>query len=179
VIQSNENESAIDNATRGLLNLGQLPVTCGLFFSLGHSTIVVVVVNNNVFGRRPCAHSRWQTVAIAISSDVYHKIDSVGEVGGIIGRAIITLSGCCSRSEWRYRRRCIWIIFIHYWPRKLHDSVENNKASPRGTLLHQIICIGNADQHNNSRIKSLNNAGPTAKSIPRVSSIVPRRTICS
>lgn len=37
--------SAIDNATRGLINLGQLPVTCGLFFSLGHSTIVVVVVS--------------------------------------------------------------------------------------------------------------------------------------
>jgi high-affinity nickel permease len=37
--------SAIDNATRGLIGLGQMPVTCGLFFSLGHSTIVVVVVS--------------------------------------------------------------------------------------------------------------------------------------
>jgi len=36
--------SAIDNATRTLINHGQLPVTCGLFFSLGHSTIVIVVV---------------------------------------------------------------------------------------------------------------------------------------
>ena len=36
--------SAIDNATRGLISLGQLPVTCGLYFSLGHSTIVIVVV---------------------------------------------------------------------------------------------------------------------------------------
>ena len=26
------------------MSLGQLPVTCGLFFSLGHSTIVIVVV---------------------------------------------------------------------------------------------------------------------------------------
>ncbi|KIM40857.1 hypothetical protein M413DRAFT_19048 [Hebeloma cylindrosporum] len=64
-------ESAIDNATRGLLNLGQLPVTCGLFFSLGHSTIVVVV-----------------TVAIAISSDIYHRLDGVGEIGGIVGAAV-------------------------------------------------------------------------------------------
>jgi hypothetical protein len=39
------NPSAIDNATRGLINLGQLPVTCGLFFSLGHSTIVVIVAS--------------------------------------------------------------------------------------------------------------------------------------
>ncbi|KAF8957005.1 high-affinity nickel-transport protein-domain-containing protein [Flammula alnicola] len=63
--------SAIDNATRGLINFGQLPVTCGLFFSLGHSSIVVIV-----------------TVAIAISSSIYEKINGVGEVGGIVGAAV-------------------------------------------------------------------------------------------
>ncbi|KAF9261410.1 NicO-domain-containing protein [Marasmius fiardii PR-910] len=63
--------SAIDNATRGLLGMGQLPVTCGLFFSLGHSTIVIVV-----------------NVAIAISTDIADKLDNVGEVGGIIGASI-------------------------------------------------------------------------------------------
>ncbi|RPD62214.1 NicO-domain-containing protein [Lentinus tigrinus ALCF2SS1-7] len=63
--------SAIDNATRSLINLGQLPVTCGLFFSLGHSTIVIVV-----------------NVAIAISTDVYDHIDGVGEVGSIVGAAV-------------------------------------------------------------------------------------------
>ncbi|TFK74846.1 NicO-domain-containing protein [Pluteus cervinus] len=62
---------AIDNATRGLISLGQLPVTCGLFFSLGHSTIVVVV-----------------TAAIAISSDVYERLNGVGTVGGIVGAAV-------------------------------------------------------------------------------------------
>ncbi|KAF7365122.1 Nickel/cobalt efflux system [Mycena venus] len=63
--------SAIDNATRSLINLGQLPVTCGLFFSLGHSTIVIVV-----------------NVAIAISSDIYNRLDGVGTVGGIVGAAV-------------------------------------------------------------------------------------------
>ncbi|KAJ6559097.1 NicO-domain-containing protein [Mycena vulgaris] len=63
--------SAIDNATRGLINLGQLPVTCGLFFSLGHSTIVVAV-----------------NIAIAISSSIYNKLDGVGSVGGIVGAAV-------------------------------------------------------------------------------------------
>ncbi|KAI0352650.1 NicO-domain-containing protein [Trametes cingulata] len=63
--------SAIDNATRSLINMGQLPVTCGLFFSLGHSTIVIVV-----------------NVAIAISTDVYEHIDGVGAVGGIVGAAV-------------------------------------------------------------------------------------------
>ncbi|KAJ6508663.1 NicO-domain-containing protein [Mycena sanguinolenta] len=63
--------SAIDNATRGLINLGQLSVTCGLFFSLGHSSIVILV-----------------NVAIAISSDVYNRLDGVGTVGGIVGTAV-------------------------------------------------------------------------------------------
>lgn len=63
--------SAIDNATRGLINLNQLSVTCGLFFSLGHSTIVIAV-----------------NVGIAISSNVYHKIGGVGKVGAIVGDAV-------------------------------------------------------------------------------------------
>ncbi|QRV92511.1 high affinity nickel transport protein [Ceratobasidium sp. AG-Ba] len=63
--------SAIDNATRGLIQLGQLSVTAGLFFSLGHSTIVVVVI-----------------VAIAISTNVYDKIGGVSDVGGIIGASV-------------------------------------------------------------------------------------------
>ncbi|KZT18443.1 NicO-domain-containing protein [Neolentinus lepideus HHB14362 ss-1] len=63
--------SAIDNATRGLISLGQLPVTCGLFFSLGHSTVVIAV-----------------NVAIAISTSVYEKMNGVGQVGGIVGSAV-------------------------------------------------------------------------------------------
>ncbi|KLO05649.1 NicO-domain-containing protein [Schizopora paradoxa] len=63
--------SAIDNATRGLISLGQLPVTCGLFFSLGHSTIVIAV-----------------NIAIAISSNVYDKFINATNVGGIIGSAV-------------------------------------------------------------------------------------------
>ncbi|KDQ25603.1 hypothetical protein PLEOSDRAFT_1011620, partial [Pleurotus ostreatus PC15] len=65
--------SAIDNATRGLISMGQLPVTCGLFFSLGHSTIVIVVI-----------------VAIAISTDIYNKLDGVGTVGGIVAGAAVS-----------------------------------------------------------------------------------------
>lgn len=63
--------SAIDNATRSLIGLGQLPVTCGLYFSLGHSTIVVTFI-----------------IAIAISVDVAEKVDRVGSVGGVIGAAV-------------------------------------------------------------------------------------------
>ncbi|CAK5269908.1 unnamed protein product [Mycena citricolor] len=63
--------SAIDNATRGLINTGQLPITCGLFFSLGHSTIVIAV-----------------NVAIAISTTIYNKLDGIGTIGGIVGSAV-------------------------------------------------------------------------------------------
>jgi high-affinity nickel-transport protein len=50
------------------MNLGQLPITCGLFFSLGHSTIVLFFI-----------------IAIAISSDVYDRAGGFSNVGGIIG----------------------------------------------------------------------------------------------
>lgn len=46
-------------------------MTCGLFFSLGHSTIVVAV-----------------NIAIAISVDIYDKLDKVGSVGGIVGASV-------------------------------------------------------------------------------------------
>jgi high-affinity nickel-transport protein len=36
--------SAIDNATRKLMNEGKKPVTTGFFFSLGHSTSVIILV---------------------------------------------------------------------------------------------------------------------------------------
>ncbi|KIY43030.1 NicO-domain-containing protein [Fistulina hepatica ATCC 64428] len=63
--------SAIDNATRRLIALGQLPVTCGLFFSLGHSTVVILV-----------------NVAIAVSTDIYEHLTGVGSIGGIVGDAV-------------------------------------------------------------------------------------------
>ncbi|CAE6421763.1 unnamed protein product [Rhizoctonia solani] len=79
--------SAIDNATRGLIQLGQLSVTAGLYFSLGHSTIVVVVVGPIIIRKRllPIV---CQIIAIAISTDVYDRIGGVSDVGGIIGAAI-------------------------------------------------------------------------------------------
>lgn len=47
------------------------PTTVGLFFSLGHSTIVVAV-----------------TLAVAISISVAGKLSGVGDVGGIIGQSV-------------------------------------------------------------------------------------------
>ncbi|ORY77254.1 high-affinity nickel-transport protein-domain-containing protein [Leucosporidium creatinivorum] len=62
---------AIDNVTRNLVANGQLPVTVGLFFSLGHSSIVV-----------------GATIAIIVATSAIEKIPDVGAVGGIIGVSV-------------------------------------------------------------------------------------------
>ncbi|PRQ71705.1 High-affinity nickel-transport protein-domain containing protein [Rhodotorula toruloides] len=62
---------AIDNATRSLVAIGQTPVTVGLFFSLGHSTIVIAM-----------------TLAIIIATSAINKLPNVSSVGGLIGVSI-------------------------------------------------------------------------------------------
>lgn len=64
--------AAIDVATRKLMQDGQRPVTVGLFFSLGHSTIVVVA-----------------TLGIALSAFALRdRFDAFREIGGTIGTAV-------------------------------------------------------------------------------------------
>ncbi|BGP33720.1 hypothetical protein JCM10296v2_005524 [Rhodotorula toruloides] len=62
---------AIDNATRSLVAIGQTPVTVGLFFSLGHSTIVI-----------------GMTLAIIIATSAINKLPNVSSVGGLIGVSV-------------------------------------------------------------------------------------------
>jgi high-affinity nickel-transport protein len=64
--------AAIDNVTRKLMQEGKRPVGVGMFFSLGHSTIVVAL-----------------SVAIAVTSvALQDRFDAFKNVGGIIGTAI-------------------------------------------------------------------------------------------
>jgi high-affinity nickel-transport protein len=63
--------AAIDNTTRKLMQDGQRPVGVGLFFSLGHSTIVVGL-----------------SVLIAVSAGVVSDIPAFREVGGLIGTTV-------------------------------------------------------------------------------------------
>jgi nickel/cobalt transporter (NiCoT) family protein len=63
--------AAIDNTTRKLMQDGQRPVAVGLFFSLGHSTIVVGL-----------------TVLIALSAGVVSDIPSFREIGSLIGTSV-------------------------------------------------------------------------------------------
>jgi high-affinity nickel-transport protein len=66
--------AAIDNTTRKLMQDGQRPVGVGLFFSLGHSTIVVAL-----------------SVLIAISAGIVSDIPAFQEAGGLIGTGISAL----------------------------------------------------------------------------------------
>ncbi|KAJ9299708.1 hypothetical protein DTO271G3_2592 [Paecilomyces variotii] len=64
--------SAIDLMTRRLLATGQMPVTVGTFFSLGHSTIVIIT----------------SIVVAATAAAVSSRFDSFSTIGGIIGSSV-------------------------------------------------------------------------------------------
>lgn len=64
--------SAIDLMTRRLIATGQRPVTVGTFFSLGHSTVVVIT----------------SIVVAATAARVSSKFDRFSTVGGIVGTSV-------------------------------------------------------------------------------------------
>ena len=64
--------AAIDNVTRKLMQSGKRPLSVGLFFSLGHSTVVVVA---SIF------------VALAVSA-LQEKFADFKEIGGLIGTSV-------------------------------------------------------------------------------------------
>ena len=64
--------AAIDNITRKLMQEGKRPVSVGFFFSLGHSTVVVLMA-----------------VAVAIfATALQNRFEAFKEVGGIIGTSV-------------------------------------------------------------------------------------------
>src|SRR3984885_6048920 len=67
--------AAIDNVTRKLMQEGKRPVAVGFMFSLGHSTVVVL-------GSVAIA---WTVIALQ------HRMDTVKEVGGVVGTLVSTL----------------------------------------------------------------------------------------
>lgn len=64
--------SAIDLMTRRLVASGQKPVTVGTFFSLGHSTIVIIT----------------SIVVASTAAAVEKRFDSFSRIGGIIGSTV-------------------------------------------------------------------------------------------
>ena len=64
--------AAIDNVTRKLMQEGQRPVGIGLFFSLGHSTVVVIA----------------SLIVYATASMLERQIDIAREIGSIVATSI-------------------------------------------------------------------------------------------
>src|ERR1700757_3848061 len=64
--------AAIDNVTRKLMQEGKRPLSVGFFFSLGHSTIVVIASLAVYFG----------------ATVVEQQLDAVKNIGGIVGTSI-------------------------------------------------------------------------------------------
>ena len=64
--------AAIDNVTRKLMQDGSRPVTAGLFFSLGHSSVVVLA-----------------TIGVAATASTFHdELESFHAVGSLIGTSV-------------------------------------------------------------------------------------------
>ncbi len=64
--------AAIDNVTRKLMQEGKKPLTVGLFFSLGHSTIVVLA-----------------SIGVALTAAAFSdQLESFHAVGGVIGTSV-------------------------------------------------------------------------------------------
>jgi nickel/cobalt transporter (NiCoT) family protein len=64
--------AAIDNVTRKLMHEGQRPVSVGLYFSLGHSTVVVLA-----------------SIAVALSAMAFKgDLETVHAIGGTIGTLV-------------------------------------------------------------------------------------------
>ena len=67
--------AAIDNVTRKLMQEGERPAAVGFFFSLGHSTIVVLA-----------------SIAIAATAMAFRdRFDAFQDVGGVIGTSVSAL----------------------------------------------------------------------------------------
>jgi high-affinity nickel-transport protein len=64
--------AAIDNVTRKLMQEGKRPVSVGFFFSLGHSTIVIVL----------------SLIVYMTASAFQNQLDSLKDIGGVIGTSI-------------------------------------------------------------------------------------------
>ncbi|KAF2763376.1 NicO-domain-containing protein [Pseudovirgaria hyperparasitica] len=126
--------SAIDLMTRRLIASGQRPVTVGMFFSLGHSTIVIVT----------------SIVVAATAAAISSRFDNFTRVGNIIGTSVsaafLLLLG--AMNVWilvRLRRRLIALIYPSSTTTSSSTTSPNNpdaKPLTAGllfTLFHRLF----------------------------------------
>lgn len=111
------------------MQLGQLPVTCGLFFSLGHSTIVIIFI-----------------VAIAISTDIFDKAGGFGDVGGIIGEnpCYLTQSvviGYMDSPSAVYRSLHQWLFPVSHRSCQFHHVIQGCQAKESSESWNIVLMV--------------------------------------
>ena len=100
--------AAIDNVVRKLMQQGKSASAVGLYFSLGHSTVVVLAC-----------------VAIAVSTaPLQRRLESFHDIGGVIGTAVSALFLLMIGLINIFVLRRIWITFrsVHRGDRTLDDG---------------------------------------------------------
>ncbi|EEY16411.1 high-affinity nickel transport protein nic1 [Verticillium alfalfae VaMs.102] len=97
--------SAIDLMTRRLIASGQRPVSVGTFFSLGHSTVVIVTC----------------VVVAATSGALRDRFDGLARVGNIVGTAVSAtfLLLLCAGNGW----------VLYRLIQQLHERLEEERAT--------------------------------------------------
>ncbi|TQN74101.1 High-affinity nickel transport protein nic1 [Colletotrichum shisoi] len=107
--------SAIDLTTRRLIASGQRPVTVGTFFSLGHSTVVIVTC----------------VVVAATSGALRDRFDGFARVGNIVGTAVSAafLLLLCAGNGWvlyKLVRRLRVVLDEERWSRKMVAAAQGH-----------------------------------------------------
>ncbi len=105
--------SAIDLMTRRLVAAGQRPVSVGTFFSLGHSTVVVVTC----------------VVVAATSGALRDRFDAFQRVGNIIGTSVsaAVLLLLCAGNSW-----VLWKLVRALRAELRRQAVEQSEVTNRG-----------------------------------------------
>ncbi|KAK4051698.1 hypothetical protein OIO90_004648 [Microbotryomycetes sp. JL221] len=111
---------AIDNATRRIVSLGKEPICVGLFFSLGHSSIVL-----------------GATIAIVVAVSAIDKIPDVSAVGGIIAILNSIILYTTIREHRRRRRNADVAAIVGQVPLDSNLKMDTEEAETKPDLEKQ------------------------------------------
>ncbi|PNH46165.1 hypothetical protein VD0004_g1847 [Verticillium dahliae] len=118
--------SAIDLMTRRLIASGQRPVSVGTFFSLGHSTVVIITC----------------VVVAATSGALRNRFDGLARVGNIVGTAVSAtfLLMLCAGNGW----------VLYRLVQQLNERLEEERARAISDASN-----GNEDEHVDDAVQNL------------------------
>ncbi|CRK22027.1 hypothetical protein BN1723_012544, partial [Verticillium longisporum] len=118
--------SAIDLMTRRLIASGQRPVSVGTFFSLGHSTVVIITC----------------VVVAATSGALRDRFDGLARVGNIVGTAVSAtfLLLLCAGNGW----------VLYRLIQQLNERLEEERARAISDASN-----GNEDEHVDDAVQNL------------------------